>query len=81
MPNDGHRPETRLLYIQRLVQAGSLLIWDPVSKELMDENDIEGVCLNGDAVQISLREDRSRAEDYSDIGDDSGMDHSSARGR
>lgn len=42
--------------LHELILKGDLLVWDPKTKELHGSEAIDGVCLNGSAIQICLTE-------------------------
>ncbi len=53
-----HQLEKKAIFeaLHRLILHGDILIWDPNTKELHGSEDIAGVSMNGDAIQISLVE-------------------------
>lgn len=49
-----------LVALHRLLLKGEILVWDPNSKELRGSEGIAGISMNGNAIQISLTDDRPR---------------------
>ena len=48
--------------ISELVESGELVIFDPNTETLLDQQDIDCVCLNGEAIQISIKKRKGGEE-------------------
>ena len=54
----GHEPELAALVseLRAVNDRGLLVLWDPVSEQLLSDNDIFSIAANGSDIQISLSE-------------------------
>jgi len=58
MDGTGTTLEDEVAMIRALAEAGRLSVFDPKTGEWLSHEEIDGVCLNGPCIQISLAEER-----------------------